>query len=196
LDEWAPAFTALAEDPTIEEVILSGGDPLVMTDDWLGRLAGELASIPHLRRLRVHTRLPIVIPERVTDELIAWLTGHRLTPIVVVHANHPRELDGAVSEALVRLASAGVLLFNQAVLLRGVNDEVESLVELSSRLIDLRVTPCYLHQLDRVQGAAHFEVSEAEGRSLIAALQRRLPGYAIPRYVREIEGAPSKVLLA
>ena len=176
-------------------MILSGGDPLTLVDDLLARLANRLAEIPHLRRLRIHTRLPIVIPQRVNDELLAWLTGTRLTPIVVVHVNHPAEIDDAVAAALGRLIDAGVPLLNQAVLLRGVNDDAEVLAELCERLIDLRVLPYYLHQLDRVAGAAHFEVPIERGRQLIAELQRRLPGYAVPRYVQEIAGRDHKVPL-
>jgi KamA family protein len=137
-----------------------------------------------------------MIPQRITDELIAWLRGTRLTPILVNHINHPAEIDGAVAAALARLADAGIVLLNQAVLLRKVNDRVEVLAELSRRLIDLRVLPYYLHQLDRVAGAAHFEVPEAAGRRLIAQLRDLLPGYAVPRYVRETPGGTSKELLA
>ena len=144
----------------------------------------------------MHTRLPIVIPERVTEALLGTLRDTRLTPILVVHANHPRELDETVARALARVADAGVPLLNQAVLLRQVNDDVETLAELSRRLLDCRVLPYYLHQLDRVAGAAHFEVPEATGRQLVAQLRARLPGYAVPRYVREVPGAKHKVELA
>jgi EF-P beta-lysylation protein EpmB len=196
LAEWAPALERLAADSSIEEVLLSGGDPLTLVDSWLGRLAERLASIDHLRRLRVHTRLPVVIPERVCDELLAWLRGTRLTPIMVVHANHPAEISDDVAAALGRLVDAGIPVLNQAVLLRGVNDDADALAELCRRLVDLRVMPYYLHQLDRVAGAAHFEVPEATGRRLVAELRRRLPGYAVPRYVRETPGEASKSLLA
>lgn len=193
---WEPALAQLAADATIDEVLLSGGDPLSLADAWLAQLAERLAAIPHLRRLRIHTRLPIVIPERVCDELLAWLRGTRLTPLVVVHANHPAELWPEVAEALGRLVDAGIPVLNQAVLLRGVNDDVEVLTELCRRLVELRVMPYYLHQLDRVQGAAHFEVPEETGLQLIAELRARLPGYAVPRYVRETAGEPGKRVLA
>jgi EF-P beta-lysylation protein EpmB len=196
LDAWEPALEQIAADPTLDEVLLSGGDPLTLLDNWLLRLARRLAAIPHLRRLRVHTRLPIVIPERVCDELLDWLRGTRLVPIVVVHANHPVELDDTVAQALARLVDAGVVVLNQAVLLRGVNDQAEVLVELCRRLVDLRVMPYYLHQLDRVRGAAHFEVEEEVGRRLVAELRARLPGYAVPRYVREAAGQEHKLVLA
>ena len=185
----------IAADETIHEVILSGGDPLTLVDDLLARLADRLAEIPQLRRLRVHTRLPIVIPQRVTGELLDWLTDTRLTPIVVVHVNHAAEIDTAVVESLSRVVSAGIPVLNQAVLLRGVNDDAETLTELCERLIDLRVIPYYLHQLDRVAGAAHFEVSIARGQEIIRQLQARLPGYAVPRFVQEVPGAPHKVSL-
>ena len=193
---WQPAIDQVAADSSVEEVILSGGDPLTLVDDHLAELVDRLARIPHLRRLRVHTRLPVVIPERVTDGLLEAITPARLTPIVVIHANHAAELDQRVADALVRLAEAGVLLLNQAVLLRGVNDNPDALVALSQRLIDLRVVPYYLHQLDRVAGAAHFEVPVEQGKRLIAALRAHLPGYAVPRYVQEIPGQPNKVVLA
>ncbi|MCE9552772.1 MAG: EF-P beta-lysylation protein EpmB [Planctomycetes bacterium] len=192
LDEWEPALAEIAADATLDEVILSGGDPLMLTDGRLTELAERLAAIPHLTRLRMHTRLPIVIPARVCDALIGWLRGTRLAPIVVIHANHAAELDGEVAAALAKLADAGIVLLNQSVLLRGVNDEADALTDLSRRLVDLRVMPYYLHQLDRVAGAAHFEVSPDRGRKLIEELRTRLPGYAVPRYVQEVPGAESK----
>jgi EF-P beta-lysylation protein EpmB len=190
--QWQPAIEQIAADPTIEEVILSGGDPLTLVDAQLAELADQLASIPHLRRLRIHTRLPIVIPERVTGALLKWLGESRLVPIVVIHANHAAELDATVADALERLTRAGVMLLNQSVLLRGVNDSLTALSELSCRLIDLRVIPYYLHQLDRVRGAAHFEVPVERGRELVQQLRDTLPGYAVPTYVQEIAGEPSK----
>jgi EF-P beta-lysylation protein EpmB len=195
LEDWTPAIQQIAEDDSVEEVILSGGDPLTLVDSLLKQLVRELERIPHLRRLRVHTRLPVVIPERVTDELLGWLTGSRLVPIVVIHANHPREVGGDVGVALAKLTGAGVPVLNQAVLLRGVNDNVESLVELSRALVNLRVMPYYLHQLDRVAGAKHFEVPVARGLELIEQLRSQLPGYAVPRYVQEIAGEANKRVL-
>jgi EF-P beta-lysylation protein EpmB len=189
---WEPAIAQIEADPTVHEIILSGGDPLTLVDEQLARLAGRLADISHVRRLRVHTRLPVVIPERVTPQLIAWLRGTRLTSIVVIHANHANELDDLVADALGRLVDAGIPLLNQAVLLRGVNDSIEALANLSERLIELRVMPYYLHQLDRVRGAAHFEVPIAEGVRLMEELQSRLPGYAVPRYVSEVPEATAK----
>jgi EF-P beta-lysylation protein EpmB len=193
---WEENLAQVAADETIGEVILSGGDPLMLVDSQLAELARRLAAIRHVRRLRIHTRMPIMAPQRVCDELLAWLCGTRLTPVVVIHANHPREIDADVAEAIGRLVDAGVPVLNQSVLLAGVNDSADVLVELCERLVDLRVVPYYLHQLDRVIGAAHFEVQESVGLAIMADLRRRLPGYAVPRYVRETPGAASKVVLA
>lgn len=195
LDDWMPAIDEIANDPTLHEVILSGGDPLTLVDATLAQIIERLASIRHLRRLRVHTRLPIVIPERVTDELVETLRGSGLTPIVVVHANHANELDAQVASALAKLADGGIVLLNQAVLLAGVNDSVEAQAALCERLVDLRVMPYYLHQLDRVAGAAHFDVPVQIGLRIVDALRERLPGYAVPRYVHEVAGAPHKIVL-
>jgi EF-P beta-lysylation protein EpmB len=195
-DDWGPALAEIAADQSIEEVILSGGDPLTIADVRLAALAERLTAIDHLRRLRIHTRLPIVVPERVDDALLAWLCGTRLTPVMVLHANHPAELDAEVAAALTRLSSAGVLLLNQAVLLAGVNDDVATLAALSRRLIELRVLPYYLHQLDRVAGAAHFEAPTARGLELLEQLRSQLPGYLVPRYVQEVAGEPAKRPLA
>ncbi|OHB68480.1 MAG: EF-P beta-lysylation protein EpmB [Planctomycetes bacterium RBG_13_63_9] len=194
--DWEAALRQIAADESIREVILSGGDPLTLKDAELGELAGRLAEIPHLRRLRVHTRLPIVIPARVTDELLHGLRATRLTPVVVIHVNHPAEVDDAVAAALARLVDGGIPVLSQSVLLRGVNDRAEVLAELCERLVDLRVIPYYLHQLDRVAGAAHFEVPVPTGMKLIERLRARLPGYAVPRYVRETPAASSKTVLA
>lgn len=193
LADWEPAIELIAADPTVHEVLLSGGDPLTLVDDRLAALADRLAEIPHLRRLRIHSRLPIVLPERVTPSLLAWLCGTRLTPIMVVHANHPAEIDATVEHALSNLVDHGIPVLNQAVLLRGVNDSADTLAELCERLVDLRVMPYYLHQLDRVHGAAHFEVEDRVGLAIMEELRARLPGYAVPRYVREVEGALGKV---
>ncbi len=194
--QWEDLLGGIREDRSLEEVLLSGGDPLMLPDARLATLAGRLAEIPHLRRLRVHTRLPIMIPQRVTGSLVDWLRGTRLTPLVVIHANHPAEIDRSVEAALGRLVDAGIPVLNQAVLLRGINDHLPALIDLCRRLIDLRVMPYYLHQLDRVRGAAHFEVPIERGRALVAELRQHLPGYAVPRYVQEIAGEPAKHPLA
>ncbi|MDZ4685590.1 MAG: EF-P beta-lysylation protein EpmB [Planctomycetaceae bacterium] len=192
LSDWEPAFQTIEADDTLHEVLLSGGDPLTLTDARLAALVERLEAIPHLRRLRLHTRLPIVLPSRVTSAFIELLCETRLTPIVVVHANHPQELTGDCADAVRTLVRSGITTLNQAVLLRGVNDDADTLAALSERLIDLGVLPYYLHQLDRVQGAAHFAVPDDVGVSLIAELRRRLPGYAVPQFVREIAGAAHK----
>lgn len=195
LDEWQPALDQIAADPTIREVILSGGDPLTVVDQTLERLVDRLSQIDHVARLRIHSRLPVVIPERVTDSMLAWFCGGRLKPVMVIHANHAAELDANVAFAMKRLSRSGAMLLNQAVLLRGVNDQTETLRELSERLVDLGVAPYYLHQLDRVAGAVHFEVPEEVGRRLVGELRSLLPGYAVPRYVRETPGDRSKTIL-
>ena len=192
---WQPAIEALERDPSIGEVILSGGDPLVLTDRVLSRLVDRLEAIPHLRRLRIHSRLPIVIPERVDASLLAWLTSTRLAPWVVVHANHAREIDSLCGSALKRLVDAGIPVLNQAVLLRGINDDADTQAALSERLMDVKVIPYYLHQLDPVEGAAHFHVPESRGVEIVEELRRRLPGFGVPRYVREVAGEASKIEL-
>jgi len=189
------ALAAIAADDGIHEVILSGGDPLLLDDGRLATLLARLEAIPHLRRLRIHSRLPIVLPSRVTPGLAALLAGTRLTCVVVVHANHPAELDATVAAAIDRLAAARPILLNQAVLLAGVNDSPAVLARLSERLVELGIVPYYLHLLDRVRGTAAFEVDESTALSLHESLRSLLPGYAVPRLAREVPGAPAKVWL-
>lgn len=186
------ALAAVAADDSLHEVILSGGDPLLVDDGRLGEIVGRIEAIPHVRRLRIHSRLPVVLPERVTGELVGLLAGCRLACSVVIHANHARELDDSVGDAVGRLRRSGAILLNQAVLLAGVNDSVAALRALSERLIDLGVVPYYLHALDRVRGTAHFDVPEDEARALHEQLRATLPGYAVPRLAREVPGAPAK----
>jgi EF-P beta-lysylation protein EpmB len=194
-DRWAGALAYLQADETIEEVLLSGGDPLSLSTERLRELGEGLRAIPHLRRLRLHTRLPVVLPDRVDDALCSWLASLPWPVTVVLHANHGNEFDAAVDAACARLRAAGATLLNQAVLLRGVNDSVEALATLSTRGFEAGVLPYYLHQLDRVQGAAHFEVPDAEARALHGALAAALPGYLVPRLVREIPGETGKTPL-
>lgn len=189
---WAPAIAALRADPSIREVILSGGDPLSLSTGKLAELAELLRSLPQVARLRLHTRLPIVLPERVDDELLDWIGALPWPVVMVVHANHAREIDDGVRDALRALRGRGVQLLNQAVLLRGVNDDADAQVGLSEALFDAGVLPYYLHVLDRVQGTAHFDVPDAEARALRDAIHARLPGYLVPRLVREIAGEPGK----
>jgi len=187
------ALHAIAGDPSLTEVILSGGDPLLLHDDRLRALVADLASMPHLTRLRIHTRLPVVLPSRVTPALCNLLSTSRLHAVVVVHINHPHEIDADVVAASHALGASGVARLNQSVLLRGVNDDPATLIALSEALFAAGILPYYLHLLDQVRGAAHFEVSDTDARVLQGALQRWLPGYLVPRFVREIAGAPSKV---
>ena len=196
LADWRPALEAIAADPSLHEIILSGGDPLMLSDERLGALIGELEAIPHLKRLRIHTRLPIVLPERVTPTLLDRLAETRLRVVFVVHANHARELQTDCAGSIELLAQSGMVVLNQAVLLREINDSVAAQVELCERLIDLGVLPYYLHQLDRVQGTAQFEVAEDDGLRIVRALRKRLPGYAVPRYVREVAGLEYKLPLS
>ncbi len=190
------ALAVLAADASISEVILSGGDPLIWNDEALAALVQRLAAMPHLRRLRVHSRLPIVIPERATDGLCAALTGSRLPAVLVLHANHPRELDDAVLSACARLRMSGLVLLNQSVLLAGINDDATVLGTLSERLFEAGVLPYYLHLLDRVRGAAHYEVPRARARAIAVALRDGLPGYLVPRLVEERAGAAAKLPVA
>lgn len=192
---WGEALEVLVQDVSIEEVILSGGDPLSLSDARLGQLTDALADIPHLKRLRVHTRQPVVLPSRVDAGLITWLRGIRLPTIMVLHTNHPNEIDDDVRAACAALRAAGVTLLNQSVLLRGVNDDAGTLERLSVALMDAGVLPYYLHLPDRVRGTAHFDVDERAARQLIDELMGRVSGYLVPRLVREVAGAASKTPL-
>lgn len=183
-------------DNSIEEVILSGGDPLAANDQHLGRLIERLAQIPHLTRLRIHTRLPVVIPQRVTNPLLEILTASRLQPIVVLHSNHPREIDQEVAESCVRLHQKGVTLLNQSVLLKNINDSADILCELSEKLFRASVLPYYLHLLDPVAGAEHFFVKHATALAIHGQMQNRLSGYLVPKLVQEIAGKGAKQLVA
>jgi EF-P beta-lysylation protein EpmB len=189
---WRGAIEAIAADTSIDEVILSGGDPWSLSTRKLREFTDALAAVPHMRRLRIHTRLPVVLPERVDEELLEWIASLPWPVAVVLHANHAQEFDSPVDNALAKLRGVGVTLLNQAVLLRGVNDSVDALAALSERAYAAGVLPYYLHQLDRVQGAAHFEVDDARARALHAELAARLSGYLVPRLVREVAGDPGK----
>lgn len=193
---WSAALEEIARDESLEEIILSGGDPLSLSDARLTALTDALALIPHIRRLRIHTRQPVVLPARIDDGLLAWLARLRWSPIIVSHVNHPNEIDDEVRGACARLKSAGATLLNQSVLLRGVNDDLQALVSLSVKLFEAGVLPYYLHVLDRVRGASHFDVPESRARELAGELAARLPGYLVPRLTREVDGAPAKVPLA
>ena len=193
---WSEALDEIARDSSIEEVILSGGDPLSLSDSRLASLTDAIQRIPHVRRLRVHTRQPVVLPSRVDAGLTQWLAQLRLPVVFVLHVNHPNEIDAEVRAACAELRDCGVTLLNQTVLLQGVNDDASVLAELSRRLFESGVLPYYLHLLDRVRGAAHFDVPEAHARVIAGQLAAQMPGYLVPRLAREIYGAPAKVTLS
>jgi EF-P beta-lysylation protein EpmB len=194
-DQWRAALDYIRADVSISEVILSGGDPLSLPDERLADLIARLAEIPHVRRLRLHTRLPVVIPERITEGLLQALIRTRLRAVMVLHVNHPQELDIATGLAVERLRLAGIPLLNQAVLLCGVNDSAQSLVALSETIFAYGILPYYLHLLDPVAGTAHFTVPEERALELMREVRRLLPGYLVPRLVREVAGAPYKLPL-
>ncbi len=185
----------IEQDLSIHEVILSGGDPLSLSDETLGQLLGRLAKFPHIRRIRFHTRFPIGIPERIDEEFLSLIASLPQQVYFIIHCNHPRELDQDIFDRLKALQRLGCLVLNQAVLLKGVNDDVHTLKQLAELLVNNGIIFYYLHQLDRVQGSAHFEVEEEKGRFLITEIAKQLPGYAVPKYVREIAGEPNKTPL-
>ena len=193
--EWQQTLDYISCDSSITEVIFSGGDPLAASDRQLQWLVEQLEAIPHVKRLRIHTRLPVVIPDRITDHCLQWLGDNRFQTSMVIHTNHPNELDDSVNIALQRLKKSGVTLLNQTVLLEGINDSANILGQLSERLFECGVLPYYLHQLDHVIGAAHFAVSDERARQLHQNLMAALPGYLVPKLVREIPDAPHKVPL-
>ena len=189
---WLDALAYIANDDNIQEVIFSGGDPLMAKDEFLLWLVQELAEVPHVKTLRVHTRLPIVIPDRINDSLLQWLTSTHLKPVMVVHINHANEINDELIVKLKRLRDSGVTLLNQSVLLKGVNDSVDAQVALNERVFEANALPYYLHMLDKVAGAGHFDVSQERAVAIQAEVVKRLPGYLVPKLVREIGGQPSK----
>lgn len=195
-EDWNEALAAIAADDSIHEIILSGGDPLMLSDKVLAELTARLGSIAHLRRLRIHTRVPVVLPERVNNALLDWLAGCPLAATMVLHINHPNEIDRALHQACNRLRPHVRFLLNQAVLLAGVNDNADTLEALSHALDAAGVLPYYLHLPDKVSGTAHFEVRQRRGVELLSALRARLPGYLVPRLAREAPGAESKLVIA
>ncbi|UDM08599.1 EF-P beta-lysylation protein EpmB [Halomonas sp. NyZ770] len=193
--QWQEALGYIRQDSAIREVILSGGDPLAANDRQLSWLVAQLEEIPHLQRLRLHTRLPVVIPDRVDDHLLGWLGNTRLQKVMVLHINHANEIDQAVVAACARLKQAGVTLLNQSVLLRDINDDVTTLTTLSERLFEAGILPYYLHAFDPVQGAAHYDVTDERAKALVQQLLEHLPGFLMPRLVREVPGRMSKTPL-
>ncbi len=192
--QWQQALEYIRSREEINEVIYSGGDPLAANDQFLSWLNEQIAAISHIKRLRIHTRLPVVIPSRVDNQLLNWLTNTRFKPVVVLHINHAQEIDQSLQTAVQRLLDHGIKVLNQAVLLRGVNDSAEALVSLSERLFDCGIMPYYLHQLDPVAGASHFDIPEQQALDLYRQIQLQLPGYLVPKLVREQAGELSKTI--
>lgn len=178
--------------PQVNEVILSGGDPLMANDQHIQWFVSQLESVEHITRLRIHTRLPVVIPSRLTDALVNLLSQSRFNCVMVLHINHANEIDQALRDALIQFRQAGVTLLNQAVLLRGINDNVSDQVALSEALFAGGILPYYLHVLDKVEGAAHFDIDEIQAKAMMVQLLKELPGFLVPKLVREIGGQPNK----
>ena len=193
--QWLKALDYLKTKPEINEVIYSGGDPLAANDNFLSWLTGEIESIKHIKRLRIHTRLPVVIPSRIDDSLLNWLSNTRLKPTVVLHINHANEIDTVLSHGVNQLKQAGILVLNQSVLLKGINDNSHQLICLSEKLFDAGIMPYYLHMLDPVQGASHFDVPEAQAVEIFNQIQSELPGFLVPKLVQERAGETSKSLI-
>lgn len=193
--ELAQLIDLITADPAINEVILSGGDPLMATDNQLDRVIQALEQIPQIVRLRIHTRLPVVIPSRLSKTLANRLAKSRLQAVMVFHINHPNEVSATLQANLTLYKQLGITLLNQSVLLKQVNDDVTTLVELSEKLFAAGVLPYYLHQLDKVAGASHFAISDADAVALSNAMRAQLPGFLVPQLVREIAGEPNKTPL-
>ncbi|WP_293264517.1 EF-P beta-lysylation protein EpmB [Neptunomonas sp.] len=194
--QWQQVLQYLKNDQSITEVIFSGGDPLATPDKRLNNMIRDIEAIAHIQRLRIHSRLPVVIPQRVTDELCHTLASSRLQTVCVLHVNHANEVDTQVAKSIAKLQAAKVTVLNQSVLLKGINDSVDCLKNLSEKLFTYGVLPYYLFVLDPVHGAAHFDVSDNDAIALVNTLQTELPGYLVPRLAREIPGRPSKTLLS
>jgi EF-P beta-lysylation protein EpmB len=189
---WQSALEYISQHSEISEVIFSGGDPLMANDDHLSWLVAQIEQISHVTRLRIHSRLPVVIPNRITKKFVKLLSDSRLKPTIVLHINHPNEINQELIEAIEPLRLARIPLFNQSVLLKGINDKAETLVNLSETLFDAGIQPYYLHMFDPVQGAAHFDVSEKESVEIAKAMLASLPGFLMPKLVREIAGQANK----
>jgi EF-P beta-lysylation protein EpmB len=194
-ETWESIFDYVARQDSISEVILSGGDPLTLNDSRLSWIASELARVPHIKRLRIHSRLPVVIPQRISTSLLDWIESSPLQIVMVIHSNHPNELDEQVAQYLQALHHAGIVLLNQSVLLAGINDSAEVLISLSEKLFEMNVLPYYLHILDKVSGASHFEVSRNTARQIYQQVISRLPGYLVPKLVTDSPDTSSKTLI-
>lgn len=195
IHEWQQQLQYLHTNPNINEVILSGGDPLSLTTERLHQMVQELEQIPHLQTLRIHTRFPIVIPQRLNTKLLQLFSNSRFKTVIVVHANHPKEIDDLLIERFKPFTREGILLLNQSVLLRDVNDDSAILGELSQRLFQANILPYYLHQLDKVAGAHHFAVTDQKAIAIHEGMNRRLPGYLVPKLVRELPGKDHKTTI-
>ena len=194
-DDWQDAIDYFKQNTNLHEVILSGGDPLTLSDSRLNRLIRKIEQIRHITTLRIHTRLPVVLPQRICPELLSWITNSRLNIVFVIHCNHANEIDPDVTHALQTLRDNNVTLLNQSVLLKQVNDDAQVLSHLSKQLFAAGVLPYYLHLLDPVEGAGHFNVAQADAIQLMRQLRHQLPGYLVPRLVQEQPGKDSKTPL-
>ncbi|KOO13263.1 EF-P beta-lysylation protein EpmB [Vibrio xuii] len=192
---WQQSLDYIQQHPEIDEIILSGGDPLMAKDEELTWLVNHIADIPHIKRLRIHSRLPVVIPARITPALTNLLENTRLQTILVTHINHAQEINQELRDSLTTLKRAGVTLLNQGVMLKGVNDSIDDQVALSQALFDAGVLPYYMHVLDRVQGAAHFFISDQQAKTIMAGVMEKVSGYLVPKLTREIGGRSSKTPL-
>lgn len=194
-EQWQQAIAYISRSKEINEVIFSGGDPLAANENFLSWLTKQIADIPHIKRLRIHSRLPVVIPSRIDEPFLSWITATRLKPIIVLHINHSNEIDSSVQNMIQRLLSRGILILNQTVLLKGINDDAQVLSELSETVYDVGVLPYYLHLLDPIEGASHFDISQQRAEHIFHQLQAELPGFLVPKLVREIPGKKSKTLM-
>jgi len=194
--EWSSLIAYIQQDPHINEVILSGGDPLMLKDKQLAQRIAALEKLPQIKRLRIHTRLPVVIPSRINEEMLQWIRQTRLKVIMVWHINHANEIDQTVADAAAKLVKSGVTLFNQGVILKGINDTVDAQVALSEALFDADILPYYMFTLDPVEGAAHFDISLLEAQRLMGQVAAKLPGYLVPKLAKEIPGKTAKTLFA
>lgn len=191
----ATALRYIQNNPSISEIILSGGDPLLLSNQRLKELIGKFCKISHLKRIRIHTRIPIVLPSRITDNLLAILQNSPLPIIIVCHCNHANELSKQVIETCLNLKHKNISLLNQSVLLKGINDNCQTLQQLSEQLFSSGILPYYLHLLDKAKGTAHFEVEQSDAIKIHQQLQAVLPGYLVPKLVKEQAGEMAKTLL-
>jgi len=193
--QWQKALDYISSSSEVNEVIYSGGDPLAANDKFLSWLTEQIAAIPHIKRLRIHSRLPVVIPSRINPQFFSWASTTRLKPILVLHINHANEIDQAVENSIAQCIDEGITMLNQTVLLKGINDNVATLSALSEKLFDCGVMPYYLHLLDPVAGASHFDIDLDRAKQIYALLQADLPGFLVPKLVREIAGKNHKTLI-